>query len=1033
VTTTSLTFDAALQDLLVDLSSTADTEVRLHPGTRLGPYRVLSEVARGGMGVVYRGEHVDTGGAVALKTLRAARTAHAMALACEADALRRLSHPGVVRQLDADLSGSRPWLALAWLPGPSLAAAWPPPPTDRAEALRRLGQVAAAVAHLHGRGVVHGDLKPDNLLLDAVGRPVIIDFGLARSARLRLLGEDLTRATRAGLTARYASPEQVRGEPFDARTDVFALGVMLHEALTGLHPSEATSGDSDGWTPALQACSHPIAGLVAAALHPEVDRRTTSPAALARALGATLPVGPPVASSGFVGRDAELGFLLARLDEARGGHGRTVVVHGEAGVGKSALLRALVQRVRPRAHVIHGSAAALGDLPGLAGIPLHAPREILGTLLTSHLLDGPAGLKRVFRDHHTALSALLPTLPRALGVEAAPEPPPGSLLGGWQALVDALDAARGDRPLILCIEDVQWADDATIGLMRHLREQAATRPWLLLSTARARPGTDPTPWLPEAARIALAPLPISPRAQAFLQRAKHQLACLPDDSRHLARRLALLGETFTAELALRLDLPEGGPGDAARRLSELLHADIIEEEASGRLCYAHPELREHLLLEGRPEEAAAVAGTLEEVGADPALCAGLWLRGGRLEQALGALERTLQAAIDRQAPREAWAILDLLVRTAARIGAGRRADAARCLVLEEIAIPRADRERGLALADALSDSDLPALRARAAVGRAAIHVHHPGQSDVKGALEDAGRQLDAFREPDLQARLALSWSSFWQRSGNRAAAREVLERFLDGPARPSVELRVLVGTNLALLEAQAGERARAELRYADLLAELGERAPAQQARIWLNRGANLCYLDELAHGAFYLERATALARRAGDPRMEALSLRNRATLARTGTLDDQEALARLSEVLRLTDLGGLDSIARSAWMERALILGRTGQHAAARDALARAGEGTPPADRAIFVSACLDLWSGRVQAAAEALEGLVARLPPGLAGGSLARLGQARWQLGERAEAVRCWRATLDQQSTARRYRLEAERGLAEALAARPP
>src|SRR5687768_9379765 len=209
-------------------------------GRRIGPYQVREEVGRGGMGVVYAAEDERLGRVVALKMLPAAYSRDARArerLAREARAAASLSHPCIatvyaLEEIDGDL-----FIATELVRGTTLRAelnAGPFPPDRLLETATRIAEALEA-AHRHG--VVHRDLKPENVLRGEDGRLKIVDFGIARTltpvpeaqAGLTLTG------TRLG-TPGYMAPEQLRGQPADARVDIFAFGVMAYELATGSHP-----------------------------------------------------------------------------------------------------------------------------------------------------------------------------------------------------------------------------------------------------------------------------------------------------------------------------------------------------------------------------------------------------------------------------------------------------------------------------------------------------------------------------------------------------------------------------------------------------------------------------------------------------------------------------------------------------------------------------------------------------------------------------------------------------------------------------
>ncbi|MFT3917059.1 MAG: serine/threonine-protein kinase [Anaeromyxobacteraceae bacterium] len=198
------------------------------PGDLLGGrYEILGELGRGGFGVVYAALDTTLLRQVAVKVLRH-RALRALAerepLREEALAAARLDHPAVVTVHDLGPWRGGLYLVLERLHGETLAERLRRGPLPREDALRVGRRVASALAAAHAAGVVHRDLKPGNVFLTTDGRVKVLDFGLSTSPDHR--------AGLAGGTPGYASPEQARGEPEDARTDVYAFGVLLHEALS---------------------------------------------------------------------------------------------------------------------------------------------------------------------------------------------------------------------------------------------------------------------------------------------------------------------------------------------------------------------------------------------------------------------------------------------------------------------------------------------------------------------------------------------------------------------------------------------------------------------------------------------------------------------------------------------------------------------------------------------------------------------------------------------------------------------------------
>jgi serine/threonine protein kinase len=204
------------------------------------------------MGVVWRAGDPETGERAALKTVRVDQPSQVRAVRREVRALSRLAHPGIVRVLDEGEADGVPWYAMELLPWPSLRQhrpavptleATPGPAPDRGagsgpwtsipRALALAAALCEPLAYLHGEGFVHRDLKPDNVVLAPDGRVVLVDFGLAlRTGPREALG-DLERASG---TLAYMAPEQRQGDLVDARADLYALGAVLYELLTGDPP-----------------------------------------------------------------------------------------------------------------------------------------------------------------------------------------------------------------------------------------------------------------------------------------------------------------------------------------------------------------------------------------------------------------------------------------------------------------------------------------------------------------------------------------------------------------------------------------------------------------------------------------------------------------------------------------------------------------------------------------------------------------------------------------------------------------------------
>jgi len=237
-------------------------------GDTIGPYTLISELGRGGMGAVWLAERADRRPRrhVALKLPHVVRGgALAERLANERDILASLEHPHIARLYDAGVDyAGRPYFAMEYIEGEPIDVFC----SSRALPIRdRIGlllQVAAAVAHAHARLVVHRDLKPGNILVTADGQVRLLDFGIAK-----LMEGDRTRETSLtllsgrALTLDYASPEQVRGGPLGTASDVYSLGVVAYELLTGARPYRLTRATVAELEDAIASIAPPLASDVA--------------------------------------------------------------------------------------------------------------------------------------------------------------------------------------------------------------------------------------------------------------------------------------------------------------------------------------------------------------------------------------------------------------------------------------------------------------------------------------------------------------------------------------------------------------------------------------------------------------------------------------------------------------------------------------------------------------------------------------------------------------------------------------------------
>jgi predicted Ser/Thr protein kinase len=290
---------ARVPDLLTDGPAEV---VAFAPGTVVGSYTIVREIGRGGMGRVYLASDRKLGRQVALKVLTPALTrdaGHRERLRREARAAAALTHPGIctvyaLEEIDGDLL-----MASEFVDGRTLraeiAAGRTPSIAVIVSTARELGE---ALASAHRKGITHRDLKPENVMRTADGRVKILDFGLARvDAESAGAGSTLAAATLPGVlvgTPAYMAPEQIEGKPADARTDVFAYGVLIYELICGVHPFEAG-------TPLAR-----VARVLDSEARPLDERRRDVPAAIAAVIDRCLKKNPSDRFSSAAGIVADL-------------------------------------------------------------------------------------------------------------------------------------------------------------------------------------------------------------------------------------------------------------------------------------------------------------------------------------------------------------------------------------------------------------------------------------------------------------------------------------------------------------------------------------------------------------------------------------------------------------------------------------------------------------------------------------------------------------------------------------------------------
>ncbi len=425
-------------------------------------YVIERELGRGGMALVYLARDLRHGRPVALKViLPMAAGDGAERFDREIRVTAGLQHPNILPVFDSGRTAGRPWYTMPYVAGETLRRRLEREgPLPMAEAVRLAREIADALAYAHALGVVHRDIKPENILLSA-GHALVADFGVAHVSGPRdgaITGEGTTVGSPA-----YMSPEQAAGEPTDGRTDVYALGCVLFEMLAGRPPFTDSSAmalmarrlvESAPDVRTLRADVPPwLEGTLRRALARESAGRFPTAAAFAEALAEPGASSAPTLRSveavaaerrtALVERDEFLDTLERLLVAAVAGSGTTVVVSGEAGIGKTSLVEEFARSQR-HVRLLWGWCEALFTPRALG--PLYDIAAQLGGPLEEALRNASS--------RETIFAALLEEL------------------------------GPGRPPAVLVLEDVHWADEATLDLLKFLGRRAPRLPLLVLVTSR---------------------------------------------------------------------------------------------------------------------------------------------------------------------------------------------------------------------------------------------------------------------------------------------------------------------------------------------------------------------------------------------------------------------------------------------------------------------------------------------------------------------------------------------------------------------
>ncbi len=477
-----------------------------------GRYAVLKRLGEGGKGVVFKARDTVLNRVVAVKMLKSAvSTDEAYSrFIREAQAVAKLNHPNIVSIHDIGKENEKQFFVLEFVDGMNLRdlmKTYPEGKCDLQTVLRTGIDVCGALQYAHSQGVLHRDVKPENILITQEGTAKLMDFGLAK-----MLGQP--GITQEGVivgTLAYVAPEIALGKGADARSDLYSFGAVLYEAVAGKPPF-------GGEDPVKVIFSHihdypvslvrlnpkvpqTLSDCIMKLLEKEPAKRYQSAADLLEALrnvaedflreayvparkAVVVPSPRPVAvrEVQLIDRVEELGLLREAVDKAVSNEGGIFFLCGEAGIGKTRLARELGAYARLRGmRVLYGRCPALFRMDGVP--PYVLWKEVIRDYLETCT---PEQLYRVIGFYPAEVSALVPELKQKLGAvpPSFPINPSENRDRLFEAVSQLVTNISREAPLLVVLDDLQWTDQSSLLLMHYMARGIYNKPLLVFGAYR---------------------------------------------------------------------------------------------------------------------------------------------------------------------------------------------------------------------------------------------------------------------------------------------------------------------------------------------------------------------------------------------------------------------------------------------------------------------------------------------------------------------------------------------------------------------
>ncbi|MFC2173103.1 protein kinase [Acidobacteriota bacterium] len=463
-------------------------------------YRVLKRIGKGGMGEILLAEDRHLHRKVAVKFLLKEREQDKIALERlrrEARSAAALDHPFICKIYDVAESTHKCYIVMEYVVGETLEERLETGPLSLDEVRPILLEIADALEAAHRHGIAHRDLKPSNIMLTSQGHVKVMDFGLAKHIQVSGEMESGAEATESRLTRDgfavgtpgYMSPEQLCGEAVDGRSDVFSFGVIVFQMLTGQLPFRRDSTRKTMVAilkdePVLDSLPPAVAAFVGKLLAKDPQERYQTFTEVKESIG-HLTAAPSTAqelASGLpllVGRKNELDQLERLLEESRQGRGSLAFITGEPGVGKTRLVRELAYRAR-----LVSTLVATGHCHEGEGTPPFL--SFIEAFEAMIRIVPKAQLRGILGDAAPEIAELIPELRRLYPdipspIDLPPEQQRRYLFNGCLGF---LQRVCRHAPVVLILEDLQWADESTIQLLQHIAPKVSETAILIVATTR---------------------------------------------------------------------------------------------------------------------------------------------------------------------------------------------------------------------------------------------------------------------------------------------------------------------------------------------------------------------------------------------------------------------------------------------------------------------------------------------------------------------------------------------------------------------